>query len=477
MTARTNCGIYEIQMIYGQSTNPRIAKRLRCNAVHYILCLMLTTSGIFAQQAVSIGPNATTGAVPPNEAGSPEAAVTLEEFAAFQCPVCAAKNPVVNEVVAFYGNRIHFVFRHSPFDIPPMDKAYDAALATEAARKQGKFWDMVNLLFANQDSWAYEPDYKVIWNRYARQTGLRVSRFQADLADVSSRERVDADIRRAKSIGVKVVPSFYLNGVLIESERITVAGLKQIIEAELLKNSTGKSMATTQVSKRVTALGYIDVTGKVSTGCTVRIISGEKVYIGIVSYEQLSALTGRRVNSYEEAVQALDGEEINSTLIVDSSCEIAPSCTFRSVSQLGFPKQRRNQSNLPLKQRQTSTETIVDLSTDILFDFDKATVNSEAIPSLIKLVRLVRQSTSRSIQLNGFTDSVGNDAYNVGLSQRRADAVKLWLVSKGGIEGSRLLTTGYGKAQPVAPNELDNGADNPGGRRKNRRVEVRIPIR
>src|SRR6476661_4008747 len=97
--------------------------------------------------------SAPAGATPPNYYGSPTAAVTLEEFADFQCPQCGATHPIMNEIKAAYGSRIRFIYRHYPLDIPAHDKSYDASVAAEAAGFQGKFWDMQNMLFTNQKTW------------------------------------------------------------------------------------------------------------------------------------------------------------------------------------------------------------------------------------------------------------------------------------------------------------------------------------
>jgi OOP family OmpA-OmpF porin len=79
----------------------------------------------------------------------------------------------------------------------------------------------------------------------------------------------------------------------------------------------------------------------------------------------------------------------------------------------------------------------------------------------------------RQVSIEGHTDSIGSDQYNVRLSQLRADAVSSGLESDG-VSGSRLHTRGFGKKYPIAPNKNPDGSDNPAGRAKNRRVEVII---
>src|SRR6185436_13247506 len=80
--------------------------------------------------------NVPLGANPPNYLGSPNAAVTVEEFADFQCPSCGATHPIMKQIQGIFGSRIKFVFRHFP--LPIHDKAYEASVAAEAAGMQGK---------------------------------------------------------------------------------------------------------------------------------------------------------------------------------------------------------------------------------------------------------------------------------------------------------------------------------------------------
>jgi len=119
-----------------------------------------------------------------------------------------------------------------------------------------------------------------------------------------------------------------------------------------------------------------------------------------------------------------------------------------------------------LKATPTSRGLVLTLG-DVLFDTGRAELNPGAGRKLDQLAQFLSEHKDRRVQIDGFTDSVGTDAYNEQLSQRRADAVKSALITRG-IDPSRVSTEGYGKAFPVA-NNTDSG-----GRQLNRRVEVVI---
>jgi len=119
-----------------------------------------------------------------------------------------------------------------------------------------------------------------------------------------------------------------------------------------------------------------------------------------------------------------------------------------------------------LKATPTSRGLVLTLG-DVLFDTGRAELNSGAGRKLDQLAQFLNEHKDRRVQIDGFTDSVGSDSYNEQLSQRRADAVKAALISRG-IDPSRIGTEGYGKAYPVANN------NDSGGRQLNRRVEVVI---
>lgn len=123
---------------------------------------------------------------------------------------------------------------------------------------------------------------------------------------------------------------------------------------------------------------------------------------------------------------------------------------------------------------ETDRGTVVSLAGDVTFDFDKATIRSDAQATLDQLAELIKAGGTGEITIEGHTDAKGDDAYNKKLSQQRADAVKAYLVSKG-VDGARLRTIGLGEMRPVAPNANSDGSDDEAGRQKNRRVEVILP--
>jgi outer membrane protein OmpA-like peptidoglycan-associated protein len=127
-----------------------------------------------------------------------------------------------------------------------------------------------------------------------------------------------------------------------------------------------------------------------------------------------------------------------------------------------------------LAVKETKTEVRIELAGDILFDFDKADIRPAAEPALQQVVDIIKQYAKAKVTIDGYTDAKGADAYNLRLSARRAAAVKSWLVQKGGVDGKRITTKGWGKDKPVAPNTHPDGSDNPAGRQRNRRVEVTV---
>jgi outer membrane protein OmpA-like peptidoglycan-associated protein len=125
-----------------------------------------------------------------------------------------------------------------------------------------------------------------------------------------------------------------------------------------------------------------------------------------------------------------------------------------------------------LGAKATDTEVDIDLPGDVLFDFDKASLRAEAVPVLQKVATVIQGYPAYAVVISGHTDSIGGKAYNQGLSERRAQTVKAWLVSHG-VAGAA-TTQGFGGDRPIAPNTHPDGSDDPVGRQKNRRVEIKL---
>jgi len=112
------------------------------------------------------------------------------------------------------------------------------------------------------------------------------------------------------------------------------------------------------------------------------------------------------------------------------------------------------------------------VGSDFLFDFDRAEVRVEADPALAELSQRIA-AAHKLAMVEGHTDAIGTDSYNQRLSERRAEAVRSALVARGAVDRD-LVTRGFGKSKPIAPNQYPDGSDNADGRQKNRRVEVVI---
>lgn len=119
-------------------------------------------------------------------------------------------------------------------------------------------------------------------------------------------------------------------------------------------------------------------------------------------------------------------------------------------------------------------ETRFELATDVLFDFDKAELRPEASGVLRGLAAEIKAKLKQPVlRIEGHTDAKGEDAYNRRLSERRAEAVRAWLLTHAPTLGVKsIATAGAGETRPVAPNTAPDGQDDPVGRQRNRRVEI-----
>ena len=127
-----------------------------------------------------------------------------------------------------------------------------------------------------------------------------------------------------------------------------------------------------------------------------------------------------------------------------------------------------------LNAKVVGREIKIELSADVLFDFDSSQLRAGASEKLGKVVAVLKEYPKSPVTIDGHTDGKGTEQYNQALSLRRAESVKKWLVESGGVPASRIATNGFGKSKPIAPNTKPDGSDDPDGRQKNRRVEITV---
>ncbi len=134
-----------------------------------------------------------------------------------------------------------------------------------------------------------------------------------------------------------------------------------------------------------------------------------------------------------------------------------------------------NQTISDLGGRREGKMLLIELSTDVLFDFDKATIKPAAADALGKVALVINKKAKGPVSIVGHTDSKGTEAYNQELSLRRAEATRSWLTTRGGTT-AEYRVEGRGESEPVAPNTRPDGSDNPEGRAKNRRVDIIVQV-
>lgn len=137
--------------------------------------------------------------------GPDDALVTIVMFSDFQCPFCARVGPTIEKIEKEYGQDVRIVFEHNPLAFH--QRAMPAAMAAEAAGRQGKFWKMHDLLFDNQR--ALEDDDLL---RYAKKIRLDRRRFKRDLRDQNLTQKIESQQKLANTLGARGTPGFFING-------------------------------------------------------------------------------------------------------------------------------------------------------------------------------------------------------------------------------------------------------------------------
>lgn len=220
-----------------------------------VIVIILALVGVFAL----------TGHKSPSSSGSSKQAtnhtegegksnVTLVEYGDYQCPYCQVYYSTVKSIQSEYNTQITFQFRNFPLTSIHQN-AFAAARAAEAADLQGKFWQMHDILYENNDpneqsGWVVASDPTTYFDQFAQQIGLNVTKFKQDYASNAVNDRINADMAAGNKLGITGTPSFYLDGKQVQVSN-TTAAFEKVINAELAKKA-GKATSSTDASAGTT---------------------------------------------------------------------------------------------------------------------------------------------------------------------------------------------------------------------------------
>jgi len=143
--------------------------------------------------------------------GNADGVILLEEFSDFQCPACGAMAPVIAGLMDEYGDQIRFEYKHFPIErAHPF--AVQAAMATEAAGQQGKFYEFHDALFENQATWSRSATPNALFQQYAQELELDMDLFKRHSNASDLRDKVRAQQAEGIERGVTGTPTMFLNG-------------------------------------------------------------------------------------------------------------------------------------------------------------------------------------------------------------------------------------------------------------------------
>ncbi|MET1033142.1 MAG: thioredoxin domain-containing protein [Candidatus Saccharimonadales bacterium] len=179
--------------------------------------------------------------------GKTDSTVKFVEYGDFQCPTCGAYYPLIKQVFEKYQDKISFQFRNLPLT-QIHNNAFAASRAAEAASAQGKFWEMHDLLYENQQAWSSAKTPTDIFKSFAKQLGLNETQYETDFASSDVNKAINSDIAAFKATKNDLAtPSFFLNGKKIELKQVVDENSQPQVEKfyalidEALKSETSTS--------------------------------------------------------------------------------------------------------------------------------------------------------------------------------------------------------------------------------------------
>lgn len=171
-------------------------------------------------QSKILAASSASGNIADHVFGSTAQKTTLIEYGDFQCPACGSAYPILKEVTETYKDKLTFIFRNNPLTtIHPNARA--GAAAAEAAGLQGKYWQMHDILYVNQNDWSGAATDKRLsfFDGYAKSIGIaNIDKFKTDMESKSVSDKINFDLALGKKIPVTGTPTLLLGGKQINSE-------------------------------------------------------------------------------------------------------------------------------------------------------------------------------------------------------------------------------------------------------------------
>lgn len=154
-------------------------------------------------------------------------AVKVVEFGDYQCPACGAMYPVQERLLKEMGDKFTLTYKHFP--LPMHSNAFKAAEAAEAAGEQGKFWEMTDKLYTNQNDWSNSGEAASIFRRYAQDLGLDANQFKQSMDGGKFSAKISRDQNDGTGLSVAATPTYFINGKLYQGA-LDYESFKQAIE-------------------------------------------------------------------------------------------------------------------------------------------------------------------------------------------------------------------------------------------------------
>ncbi len=205
-----------------------------------VIVVVLTGIFILTNHNKAAAPSGGSVAATNHVEGQGKSGVNLTEYGDYECPACYEYYPVLKQIYAKYSTQIVFQFRNFP--LTQIHKnAFAGARAAEAADLQGKYWQMHDTLYDNQDpngqqGWVASDSPITYFKQFAQQLGLNTTKFVADYNSNLVNDRINKDLSIANNFGFQGTPSFTINNQPITAPAPTLDAFSKVIDAAIAKH-------------------------------------------------------------------------------------------------------------------------------------------------------------------------------------------------------------------------------------------------